>query len=50
MRTVENEQTGAEEMEMLPEDEFERIGMIFMERLGAMEDDLYEDDFDYDAW
>ena len=49
MRTVENEQTGAEEMEMVPEDEFERIGSIFMERLGAMEEDLYDDDFDYDV-
>ena len=44
MRSVEDAQTGAEELEMVSEDEFERIGSIFMERLGAMEEDLYEDD------
>lgn len=44
MRTVLNEQTGEEEMETVAEDELERIGNIFMERLGLMEDALYEDE------
>ncbi len=50
MRAVENEQTGEEEMETVSDEEFERVGGIFMERLGIMEDALYEDeddDFNY---
>ncbi len=46
MRAVENEQTGEEEMETVADDEFERIGSIFMDRLGIMEDALYEDEDD----
>ncbi len=47
MRSVENEQTGEEEMETVSDDEFERIGAVFMDRLGIMEDALYEDDDDF---
>lgn len=48
MRSVEDPQTGAEELEMISDDEFERIGSIFMERLGTMEEDLY-DEYDYEV-
>ena len=44
MRAVLNPDTGEEEMETVEEDEFERVGSVFMERLGVMEDALYEED------
>ncbi len=51
MRAVENPQTGEEQMETLDEDELDLIGDIFLERLGAMEDALYEDEDDeYDGY
>ncbi len=47
MRVIEDEQTGEEDFEMVDEAELERIGPIFMERLGILEDSLYEDEETY---